>query len=502
MYDWRCILCDGRLDASRAPAATIAPLVPSVFPNQFDVRTWNVNLLSPFVTTWTQNFAASNDQFASTIPRHSFALWAQDDWTIGRLTMNLGVRYDLELNAFANDVELLPFRTANQPEDTNNVAPRLGFAYSLNDRTVLRGGYGLFFGTSNNGHYTKLAAQTFTLTLPNDRRPDFASNPYNGPEPSFAQVAARFCTAEAPFAPGCIRRATNNTGGGYIYAPGYTMQYAHQGSLGFQRQVGADMAIEGDYVFTGNRNFPAEQFVNLSYNPATGVNYPFTDISRRPFPHWELVTLSFTGYRSNYHGLQLVFTKRWSNRWQASGNYLLSGYWDRWPKPVQWNGSSFQTVPFDVPPDLGGEYGLAVNDQRHRVVVNGIWELPLRFQLSGLYFFASGSRFDTRWGADVRGLGGFIFGEQRLRPNGTIVPRNSFVGKPIHRVDLRLQHRLPLGGRASVDGILEIFNVFNHKNFGAYQTREIAGATYGRPTQVTDVSYSPRTLQLGFRFSF
>jgi hypothetical protein len=136
------------------------------------------------------------------------------------------------------------------------------------------------------------------------------------------------------------------------------------------------------------------------------------------------------------------------------------------------------------------------------VVTNGIWEIPYGFQLSGLYFFGSGQRFDTRWGTDVRQLGVFIFGEQRLRPNGTYVPRNNFVGKPIHRVDMRLQRRFPLGGRAAIDGILEIFNAFNHKNFGGYQTREIAAATYGRPTQNTDVAYAPRTLQLGFRFAF
>ena len=502
MYDWRCILCDGRLDASITPAATITPLVPTLFPDQFNVRSWNLNPLSPYVTTFTQNFAESNEFFASTIPRHSLATWAQDDWTRGSLTMNLGVRYDLELNAFTNDVAFLPFRPGNQPEDMNNVAPRVGFAYSVNDRTVLRGGYGLFFGTSNNGHYTKLAGRTFTLTLRNDGRPDFATNPYNGPTPSFQEISARFCTAAAPFAPGCIRRATNNTGGGYIYAPGYTMQYAHQASMGFQRQIGPVMSIEGDYVYTGNRNFPYEQIVNLSYDPATGVNYPFSDITRRPFPNWDLVTLSFNGYRSNYHGMQLVFTKRWSNKWQASGNYLLSAYKDAVPKPVMWNGSSFQTVPFDVPPDLGGEYAYAINDQRHRLVANGIMELPFGFQVSGLYFFGSGARFDTRWGTDVRGLGSFIFGDQRLRPNGTIVPRNNFVGKPIHRVDMRLQRRFPIVGRAAVDGMVEVFNLFNHKNFGAYQTREVSATTYGRPTQVSDVAFSPRTLQLGFKFTF
>jgi hypothetical protein len=88
-----------------------------------------------------------------------------------------------------------------------------------------------------------------------------------------------------------------------------------------------------------------------------------------------------------------------------------------------------------------------------------------------------------------------------LRPNGTIVPRNNFVGKPIHRVDLRLQRRFPLGGRAGIDGILEVFNVFNHANFGRYITQEVS-RLYGQPQQNPLVAYLPRMLQLGFRFAF
>ena len=60
------------------------------------------------------------------------------------------------------------------------------------------------------------------------------------------------------------------------------------------------------------------------------------------------------------------------------------------------------------------------------------------------------------------------------------MPRNNFVGEPIHRVDLRIQQRFPLGGRVSIDGILEVFNVFNHANYGNYEVRE-SNANYGKP---------------------
>ena len=119
-------------------------------------------------------------------------------------------------------------------------------------------------------------------------------------------------------------------------------------------------------------------------------------------------------------------------------------------------------------------------------------------QLSGLYFFGSGQRFATTYGGDLRLCGQ---GCDRLRPDGTIVPRNNFVGRPIHRVDLRLQQRLHLGGHVAVDGLLEAYNLFNHANYGNYETRE-SNANYGQPIPLLSIAYQPRMLQLGFRATF
>ena len=150
-------------------------------------------------------------------------------------------------------------------------------------------------------------------------------------------------------------------------------------------------------------------------------------------------------------------------------------------------------------PDLGGEYTLAAGDQRHRAVANSIVDLPYGFQVSGLYFFGAGQRFPTSWGGDLRNVG--VAGENRLRVNGTIVPRNNLDGEPIHRLDMRLQKRFPLGGRVAIDGIFEIFNIFNHANYGGYATQE-SSSNYGNPAQNTNVAFAPRMLQLGFRMAF
>jgi hypothetical protein len=156
------------------------------------------------------------------------------------------------------------------------------------------------------------------------------------------------------------------------------------------------------------------------------------------------------------------------------------------------------TIP--LAPDVGGtETTLAVDDQRHRVTFNGIWQLPYQFQVSGLYFFGSGQRFMTTYGGDLRRHGAGT--TNRLRPDGTIVPRNDFVGDPIHRVDLKVQRRLSLGGHAALDGTFEVFNLFNHANYGMYTTQE-SNAAYGQPAQHTNLAYAPRMLQLGFRIAF
>jgi hypothetical protein len=130
--------------------------------------------------------------------------------------------------------------------------------------------------------------------------------------------------------------------------------------------------------------------------------------------------------------------------------------------------------------------------------LNGIWEVGRGFQLSGLYFYGSGQRFNTTYGGDVRLCGQ---GCDRLRPDGTIVPRNAFVGDPLHRVDLRLQQRVRLGGRVTLDGILESYNLFNHENYGNYEVRE-SNANYGKPIPILSLVYQPRMLQLGFRVTF
>jgi hypothetical protein len=274
--------------------------------------------------------------------------------------------------------------------------------------------------------------------------------------------------------------------------------------MGVQRQVGRTMSVQADYVWIGNRHLSnGSRNANMTLNPATGANYPYNDRTTRLYPdQFGVVNVRYSDDYANYHGLQTAFTKRFSSRWQAAATYTLSGFWD-----VQnvYTPDQFPAPPagFTPAPDIGGEYTLAVGDQRHRAVFNGIWEPGYGFLISGLYFFGSGLRYATTYGGDLRNTGNLSSG--RLRPDGTIVPRNNFVGESNHRVDLRVQKRVKFGDRAGVEGFAEIFNLFNRANYGAYVTAE-SNARYGQPTTGSTtaglIAYGPRVGQLGVRFAF
>jgi hypothetical protein len=503
-----CTSCMGRIDARGGPLPSVAQM-QAWFPDPFNVDTWNLNAISSITRRYVVGIS---DYFPVSFSQPKYAAWWQDDWHVAeRLTVNLGVRYDFLKDAFNNDVEFLPWMVGGRPQDANNFQPRLGFAYQLNPRTVLRGGAGLYYTdviASSWTHSTR-ANTTVFLAVDNDGRPDFASNPFNGPAPNYQQALQRVCDVNT--AVFNQWRASNYAGTAPCLFRDFEElappeELAHlsntwQGSIGIQRQIGADMSVEIDYVNNRGRDEKVlHDQANLGYNPATGVNYPYAangpNRALLPYPQFGLVGYyAYTG-RSDYHGLQTSWTKRFSNRWQASANYTLSTIKNDEPS-VPMSGTSVVTFP--VAPDMGGEYGLAVTDQRHRAVFNGIWQVGYGFQVSGLYFFGSGEREGDNCGGDRRGWA--RGGTARLCADGSILPRNGFVKDQIHRLDMRLQQRVPVGGGVQIDGIFEIFNLFNRENFGSYVIDK-SSPRYGLPNASTNLAFAPRTVQLGFRLTF
>ena len=488
-----CNRCMGTVTSNNG---TIPANIESLFPVWNDADTWNMAAISS-ITTRYQIGISDSSNFLTPVRMWKYASWAQDDWKItNRLTLNLGARYDLIWNGFAQNVDFPPFALSGRPQDANNIQPRLGFAYSLNDRTVIRGGGGMYFNDILNTNVlwpmSPLTIAVIAADNTTPARADFAVNPFSGPLPTYAQALQRFCYVNNN-APGCILRDLQEQ----APIPEYShVTHSWQSSIGFAHQFGGDMALEMDYVNTASRHEKSIQDnVNVTFNPATGIPYPYSDAARRAYPLYGVIGMIPHTGRSDYRGLQSSFTKRMSHNWQGSITYTVSKLFDQDPPPL--SGTREYTGP--VPIDIGGERSLAATDQRHRAVFNGIWAVAHGFQVSGVYFYGSGQRDQVVCGCDARGLR--IGSIDRLRLSGTIIPRQSFVGQPIHRVELRLQQRVPLHGRAAINGFAEVFNLFNRKNYGAYDLIE-SSPTFGEANASTNLSYAPRTVQLGFRLTF
>ena len=156
--------------------------------------------------------------------------------------------------------------------------------------------------------------------------------------------------------------------------------------------------------------------------------------------------------------------------------------------------------------------------------MNGIWAPGWGLTFSGAYQYGSGNCYSTSVGGNPYGknraalsltnrlytgtapavinttlAGDRYNGPTTLNP-GDRVPRNALEGDPIHKVDLRVTKTVKVGG-IQLQGVAEVFNVFNHANYGSYTTSE-SSAAYGKPTSNTAVAYQPRMAQLGFRFLF
>ena len=529
-----CNVCDGRFTSTQRPPANLEQLLP----DWRDASTWNWNAMSPLF----RDYSVTIGNMSYDVHRQIYAAWYQDDWKASnKLTLNMGVRYDLDHGAQGEWVKFLPWLSGKRPTDKNNLAPRLGFAYQVGARSVVRGGWGLFFTELEDDalHQSYILTQNSQITINNSGRPDFGSNPFGGPKPTYEQILARACDVVGlPFnAPNCYARQIQN--GSEIPFGAHDTSYSQMLSIGMQHQFSANIALDSNVVFTGGRKEERRQNANSSINPATGANYPATgpttDLARLPFPTWGPIAAEIMNGRSNYYGWENTLTKRFGNRWQANATYTLSQFKDdggigqlTGPYITTLDPSANVTTtlrPYTgtVAPDMGPLYQRAATDQRHRSTFNGIWDMGKGVQLSGLYFFGSGERRNTTWGSDLRNTGGASF--QILTPPGTtaasigalchcdvkgqtladgtfLLDRAQLVGKPIHRVDMRIQKRINLGGRRNLEGMFEVFNIFNHKNYGSYTTTFSNAANYGLPSFNASTAYAPRIVQLGVHFAF
>jgi hypothetical protein len=214
----------------------------------------------------------------------------------------------------------------------------------------------------------------------------------------------------------------------------------------------------------------------------------------------------------------LAVNKRFADRNQLMASYTLSKAED--------TSTDFQSafVPQDNgrgrnPQDSTGlplgfdadsERGSSTQDQRHRFVLSGLYVVPGEVQLSSIVTIASGRPYNILAGADLNGDGnGGAFPPDRARANpadqATSVARNTGTLPNYATVDVRVSRRFRLGGRGRVDGIFEVFNLFNRTNYteinnifgpGAYPANPLP--TFGQFTQAAP----PRQVQLAVKIHF
>jgi hypothetical protein len=404
-------------------------------------------------------------------------IYAQDEWKVNRrLTLNLGVRYDLQF--------LETIRT-----DRNNLSPRLGFAWApFHSRdTVIRGGFGLF--------YDRIPLRALANALLSARN---TTDPANLSQISLSLSPGQ---AGAPVFPN-ILNAVIPTGALVNFSTmSRRMQsaYSEQGSIEIEHRLGRNATLSAGYQRLRGLRLIVSVNQNVPSCAASGTNN-----GCRPNPDYANNSQYSPQADSNYNGLQVSFVQR-PVKW---GSYRISY---NYSKALDNVGEFFFSSPVD-PYNIWQDYGRSDDDQRHRVVFNGMihssmaaartpWErIGHGFELSGMLQYYSALPFNITTGTTtIQGTA--------ARPvvNGAFIARNAGSGFDFFNVSLRLSRSFALGERLKLEALGEAFNALNHLNGVTLNGSFGAGAYPGNPSpsfrQITAVG-DPRSAQLALRLTF
>jgi hypothetical protein len=484
------------------------------------------------------NFRTYPDRLSIRVPgelrnfqkSQSFGAFVQDKWKLNnRLTLTLGLRYDVD-NVTMPEVDNPLFDDPNDwPVDRNNFQPRVGFAYNLDDdRTLLRGGYGRFYEKTHFELISAIRTNTPFTTSFNRLFPlnNADPGPIQGNRPSDPFLAnGPFLTDElrgqiaALFPPGTTVRNTGST----FDNPNRVMPYTDQLSLGIERQLRSDLSVSADYVHA----FGRDQLVAVALNPTlratTAVTSPnvrqgsatlstITAGLQQTYPGFAPFTGAVTTFENagetDYDALMVQLEKRYSDNYMARVSYTLA--YSR----GNTSGAGIPASPFQVLDDLNLDLneGPTNFDQRHNLVVSGMATVP---RTGGLTFgwvarALSGSPFtivDQTIDADRNGTlaDPLPAGEYSGSGANTITVdsdggRNGAYGPGFFKLDLRLGYTLNVLGARKIELFGEIFNLTNRANF-ANPSGDRSNADFLRVT-ASSTSNNPRLVQFGARYSF
>jgi Carboxypeptidase regulatory-like domain/TonB dependent receptor-like, beta-barrel len=486
-----------------------------------------------------------NPQYRETRP--FTALYAQDSWQVRpNLTLNYGLRYEL-------DSQYGPLHTPKK-----NFAPRISLAWDpFNDhKTVVRAGYGIFYSQiyaqipgvvsvlGNNNDHRIIANTLVKLTgvpgVPADNsaaifQTFFGEGLINCGTPPPGQFACISQADLAPFVP------VSNTGplppGTVLFAgePGYKSPTSQQASLGIEHEFAGGLSISANYIWvhtthlpvaidtnllpgapfdTGDSGLPGNGFQLQDWgNPACGVA---PNLSPSCFADTTGTILQNNVYSSIgsaiYNGGILEVKKRFANHFTVLFNYTYSKAID----DVTDFNSDYS--PFNAT-DLKGDRGLSDFDQRHKVVLAGVFASPFDnskifggFELAPIFSYNSGHPFNLLAGADTNSDGHFT----NDRPAGA--GRNTGLGPSYTDFDLRLSRSFKIAEKASLMFTAEGFNLANHTNYSSvnnvvgpdflgpnpsspFTVRGSANLFPNQPLAFT-AAFPARQIQLGLRLTF
>lgn len=412
-----------------------------------------------------------------TVSTDIYSVFLQDDWRAkSNVTLSLGLRYDYDTNG--NNPKFEHPLTGRRSADANNFQPRGGFSWDISNQgaSVLRGGVGLF-----TGRYLLV--------------PLFTEEQQNG-------VTGRITRTRVSIpAFGLFIDPNDPEHTGYGLNPDITLLQDNltapesvQASLGFTQRLGdtglyADLEgvyvdgsgeiVIGDANFGGNAN-PVR--LNPSYNQ---INM-YTNKGRSEY---KAVTVSVNGTIGAGHIITASAT--WADKQNIADDFS----------------PAFPTGYPSDPHNLNGEYGRSRADEEYRVVMSGVFRLPMDFTLAPILEYGSGQPWNHILGYDFNGDG-----KNSDRPEG--VKRNSMEGPEYKSVSLRLTKAFRLGNGGDLELIAEAFNLFNWTNYDVTSVNNaefFAGPTLANPAAqyianpdfgTYRATLDPREIQLGMRYRF
>ncbi|HZF39382.1 MAG TPA: hypothetical protein VE715_11185, partial [Blastocatellia bacterium] len=486
------------------------------------LQSFNLNL--PIVYQQGFGDAAANSW------TNRYGLYVQDTWKLRQnFTLNYGLRYSIHDEPFFI------------PTYKKDFQPRAGFSWDPwgDGKTVIRGGAGIFTGFLNNA-VANVTTELSGMGDPSNINIVLATPTSNalGLPRSFDVYGAllkanvlgqrTITLADVSAAPLNI----NPRPGGplevrFRLGPNYHNPTTYQASLGVQRDLGAGVALELNYLFTRGLHITRNRDINqvrqtgpiASLNPMGGPTFSRATDFGNPLRFQDNVYE--TTANSFYHAFTAQAQKRFSRNFSLNAHYTFSKAID---EVTDYNSDFSARNPLNLRLDRA----LSSFDQRHRFVASGVFQSPFGNQIARDWSLApivvaqSGRPFNLLLGFDANNDGN----PQSDRPGQA--GRNTGHGEAFYSFDLRLARRFVVKESRYLEITVEGFNLFNRVNFqgvnnligGACMANGLPAACTAGATPMTDFSLSgradqkptaplgftsasdPRQLQFGVRFNF